>query len=221
MSDSPIRDALNKPIEIPDLPPDSVTIAGEVKQNGDAGATIGANVGFDPGKKGGWTGTVGAAASIWKSTGAAIKAWITLKKSVLFLLAVIASGCATVPYVPGPPHPTPDEISALARIHDVAKALQAIVPFSIRLTPQIVMAGSAIRVRCYVPWSMGDGRIRYGIPGIRESDQPLTNGAEYLLLVERISCGRWVGRCVVSTREGVAVREQPFDVAGCDGSSEK
>jgi hypothetical protein len=75
VSDSPIRDAISKPIDIPDLPANEVTVAVEAKQGGDVGATVGANV--DVGKPGGWS--MGAAAEWWRSTGASVKGWFTWK----------------------------------------------------------------------------------------------------------------------------------------------
>ena len=74
MSDSPIKDALAKPIVIPDLPDDTIVLAGEMTKE-DAGITLSAE--FDPGPPGGVFG--GAFVSYWKNQGYKAMAWVGWK----------------------------------------------------------------------------------------------------------------------------------------------
>lgn len=75
MSDTPIRDALTKPIEIPDLPDNEIVLAGQVTKD-DAGVTLQAET--DPGKPGGFF--AGAYVQWWKSQGYKAMAWVGWKK---------------------------------------------------------------------------------------------------------------------------------------------
>lgn len=71
MSDKPISDAIAK-FDIPHVPAETVTLGVEAKPH-DVGVTVSANK--DIGKPGGWA--AGTAASWWKSTGLALKGWLT------------------------------------------------------------------------------------------------------------------------------------------------
>ena len=64
MSDTPIKDALSKPIVIPDVPDESVTLAVEASGQ-DKGASV--TVNKDLGQPGGWF--VQAVAGWWESVG--------------------------------------------------------------------------------------------------------------------------------------------------------
>lgn len=92
-------------------------------------------------------------------------------------------------------------------------------PLSIRVMPAFAFEGGAIWVSCFVPESLGDGRIRYGIEGQRVSEAQLDR-QQYRLLVEHLSCGQWRAVCVVMPLNGREQRrEQTVVVKGtCDGS---
>lgn len=74
MSDHPIRDALNKPISFPDLPDNTVVIAGEHGKDG-TGVSVQAEI--DPGKPGG--AFFGASAQWWKDQGYKALIWFGFK----------------------------------------------------------------------------------------------------------------------------------------------
>jgi hypothetical protein len=74
-SDTPIRDALAKRVEIPDLPPGETRIAGQFQQHGESGISL--EMEHDIGKPGGWT--AGAQAGIWTRAGAAVKGWFRFR----------------------------------------------------------------------------------------------------------------------------------------------
>ena len=71
-----IADALSKPIVLPDVPKQTVTVKGEwQQQTGDYGADVEAHV--DIGKPGGWE--AGGKGGWWKSKGAAAMGWLQWK----------------------------------------------------------------------------------------------------------------------------------------------
>ncbi len=73
---TPIADSFTA-IPIPtDIPPDTITIAGQAKTDGDTGVTVNADV--DVGKPGGWD--VGVQASWWQRAGASIMGWARWSK---------------------------------------------------------------------------------------------------------------------------------------------
>jgi hypothetical protein len=81
-------------------------------------------------------------------------------------------------------------------------------PFSLRLTPPIVLSGGSVWVRCYAPQE--GRRIRYGIEGVRMSEHP-HDYTENRLLVERVPCGgNLVASCQVDRRR----LEQALHVIG-------
>lgn len=76
MSDSPIRDSLNRPIEIPtDIPKNTVTIAGEFNRERQGGSI---EFNRDIGKPGGWEAVF--TAEYWRKLGASIRGGLTWSK---------------------------------------------------------------------------------------------------------------------------------------------
>jgi len=68
--------ALSKPLVLPDVPKQTVTVKGEwQQQTGDYGADVEAHV--DIGKPGGWE--AGGKGGWWKSKGAAAMGWLQWK----------------------------------------------------------------------------------------------------------------------------------------------
>jgi hypothetical protein len=84
----------------------------------------------------------------------------------------------------------------------------------LRLTPRIVMAGSSLRVTCFVPGTYGAGLIRYGIEDLRISVGPL-DLIENSLLIERMPCGLYMATCAVKTDTSTDRRELQISVQGC------
>lgn len=75
MSDTPFKDALSKPLVIPDVPKDAVTVIVE-KNPQDMGASIVGHTDF----KGPGGAEAGVQAGWWQTTGATIRAWFTWRK---------------------------------------------------------------------------------------------------------------------------------------------
>lgn len=125
--------------------------------------------------------------------------------------ALALTSCGPRPFVPERPHPTPEQISALARV-DVRHSRAVSTPAKLSLLPQIVMAGGATWVTCHVPAEHPARRIRYGVEGIRISEGPLER-IQNRILVERIACGRWLAVCLLSNGER---HEAAIEVAGCE-----
>jgi hypothetical protein len=75
-TETPLADALSKPIVLPDVPKQTVTVKGEwQQQTGDYGIDLEASV--DIGKPGGWE--AGGKGGWWKSKGAAAMGWLQWK----------------------------------------------------------------------------------------------------------------------------------------------
>jgi hypothetical protein len=74
--DTPLADALAKPIVLPDVPKQTVTVKGEWDQSTkDVGVALEADL--DIGRPGGWT--TGATAQWWKDRGAKAIGWLQWK----------------------------------------------------------------------------------------------------------------------------------------------
>jgi len=133
---------------------------------------------------------------------------------VCILLALFVPACGQKPLKFGPPHPTPEQITELARLtRPPAAAVSS--RFELTLTPRVILAGTAVWVTCYAPTDSGARAIRYGLEGIRMSEGPLER-IEHKLLVERVPCGTWQATCALSTGER---RDLSLEVIGgeCDG----
>jgi hypothetical protein len=75
-SPTPLADALSKPLVLPDVPKQTVTVTGEwQQQTGDYGVGVEADV--DIGKPGGWS--TGGKGGYWKDKGAAVMGWFQWK----------------------------------------------------------------------------------------------------------------------------------------------
>jgi hypothetical protein len=73
---TPLADALSKPIVLPDVPKQTVTVKGEwEQQTKDYGVSVEADV--DIGKPGGWS--TGGKGGYWKDKGAAVMGWFQWK----------------------------------------------------------------------------------------------------------------------------------------------
>jgi hypothetical protein len=73
---TPLADALSKPIVLPDVPKQTVTVKGEwEQQTKDYGVSVEADV--DIGKPGGWS--TGGKGGWWKDKGAAVMGWLQWK----------------------------------------------------------------------------------------------------------------------------------------------
>jgi hypothetical protein len=73
---TPLADALSKPIVLPDVPKQTVTVTGEwEQQTKDYGVSVEADV--DIGKPGGWS--TGGKGGYWKDKGAAVMGWFQWK----------------------------------------------------------------------------------------------------------------------------------------------
>jgi hypothetical protein len=73
---TPLADALSKPLVLPDVPKQTVTVKGEwQQQTGDYGVGVEADV--DIGKPGGWS--TGGKGGYWKDKGAAVMGWFQWK----------------------------------------------------------------------------------------------------------------------------------------------
>ena len=139
----------------------------------------------------------------------------------LCLLASLAISCGDRPLRFLPPHPTAEEISALARstIGDrVPSADVAETGLTLTVYPRVILQGGATWVRCLVPPSYGRGRVLVAVNGIMSSERPL-DGSEYRHLVEHLPCGTYEAVCVVSSARGLERRTQQLEVRGgmCDG----
>jgi hypothetical protein len=76
LAHTPIADALSKPIVLPDVPKQTVTVTGEwEQQTKDYGVSVEADV--DIGKPGGWS--TGGKGGYWKDKGAAVMGWLQWK----------------------------------------------------------------------------------------------------------------------------------------------
>lgn len=135
---------------------------------------------------------------------------------VCVVLALCANGCGPRPYVAPRLHPTPEQISELARLERPPVTAPA-ASLEVTLMPRVILAGTAVWVTCYVPASSKARAVRYGLEGVRMSQQPI-DGIQYRLLAERVPCGTWVATCALSTGERV---EAPLEVMGgeCDGGT--
>jgi hypothetical protein len=71
---APLADALSKPIVLPDVPKQTVTIAGEWDPNN---ISVSAEASVDIGKPGGWS--TGGKGGYWKDKGAAVMGWLQWK----------------------------------------------------------------------------------------------------------------------------------------------
>jgi hypothetical protein len=71
---TPLADALSKPIVLPDVPKQTVTIAGEWDPNN---ISVSAEASVDIGKPGGWS--TGGKGGYWKDKGAAVMGWLQWK----------------------------------------------------------------------------------------------------------------------------------------------
>lgn len=150
--------------------------------------------------------------------GPAAPAWV--KWAILaFLAGALLAGCAAAPYRPGLPHPSPDEISALARTAPARQAPEA--PFQVIVAPPIVLSGGAAWIRCLVPQSYQPGRILLGLDGIFATEKPL-DSIETKRLADHLPCGNYVAVCTIRTARGIEHREAKLEVRGeaCDSSQE-
>lgn len=106
----------------------------------------------------------------------------------------------------------------------VVIALTASTPprVSIKVTPQVVMAGGAIRVTCIVPRDARNRELEVGVyPYLSESRQLDGDAARvtWEFLFEHIPCAAERAVCLLHTQGiGDAFKEAPVQVAGCDGN---
>ena len=98
-------------------------------------------------------------------------------------------------YKPDTPHPTAARIAELAKIDKPLEDYDG--PFEVIIYPQVLLAGSGVRVRCMVPVSHRANEIRYGIQNLSMSEGP-ADKYEFVRTFERVPCGTWVASCILS-----------------------
>ena len=131
----------------------------------------------------------------------------------LLLLLVLLAGCAPSRYVPGPPHPTWEELVKLGN-EAIAKKQLTVKPveskFEVKVYPAIILEGSATWVTCYVPpsyWAEENSKfraIRLELSGAA-FEAPLEK-VEHKRFVERIPCGTWQAVCTIAGPMGAIER---------------
>lgn len=115
----------------------------------------------------------------------------------LFLTVLLLGSCSSAPFAPDTPVPSEARIRKLARI-DRAVTTPPRTDLEIQVFPRVILAGSGVWVRCFVPRLAEHRWLAYGIARRRVSWVAL-DGAEapsaFELLIEPVACGTHTAFC--------------------------
>lgn len=96
---------------------------------------------------------------------------------------------------------------------------------SIRITPQVVMRGAAMRLTCRVDQDPRNRVLEYGIDGYTRTQMDLDgehSRVTFERIIERIPCDVGPAYCALYRNEGKPIlRSINFEIANCDPMEQK
>lgn len=93
------------------------------------------------------------------------------------------------------------------------------LPVSIKVTPQVVMAGHSVRVTCSVPRRSENRSLSAGLVNVQSSDRQLDGDQSRIaweFVFDHVPCDAELAFCAVHALTRDSLVTAPIQVAGCE-----